>query len=198
MTRAHPTLLPPHVQMRAMRRISNPILGEWSVHGLGFLRTYLDEARTWRLHVWHRCLRNEGISALHTHPWGFRSWILTGLIIDENYMRSSRGNWWQEGQITCGPQFCGLEDTKLTRLLFLSSRYRSAGSAYEYQPDMIHETSFIDGTVTIIHRTPPQGDGKASVFWPRGQVWGSAERAWNAQDTNRAFDAARSLLGDSL
>ncbi len=51
---------------------------EWSVHGLGMMRTYITDHV--RLHIWHTDLVVPGVSGVHSHPWDFRSTVVSALL----------------------------------------------------------------------------------------------------------------------
>jgi hypothetical protein len=50
-----------------VRSILEDPMRQWTVQGLGMLRTYLPDNA--RLHIWNPALKFEEVSEHHTHPW---------------------------------------------------------------------------------------------------------------------------------
>lgn len=63
---------------------------EWTIQGLGMLRTYLGDDKTNRLHVWHSGAQVPDVTMMHTHPWAFTSIVLAGLVRDTEYYEVTR------------------------------------------------------------------------------------------------------------
>lgn len=179
----------------------------WSMHGIGMLRTYLDDARRWRLNVWHRALLNPGISTMHTHPWPFTSHILAGRIANRRYVRCTRKSvgavLFNEGKITCGISnspstiFPGLNgEPEIITLHPNEAEIYAPGDTYFQAPSEIHDTRAADGTITVIERGDASDDCEASVFWPVGSPWGDASREFDTELSAFVLDETlKKLMG---
>lgn len=182
--------------------LTTPETRQWNSHGIGMLRTYVDEGRRWRLNVWHSGLKNPGISSLHTHPWPFYSWIFAGRMVNIRYRRAQvgkgGGHRMMEGTINCGPKFTGLRSgRKLVNLMKENVGIYLPGEHYSQRPEEIHDTDFTDGTVTLIYRGDPAPDHEASVFWPAGDDWGDATRPFDWDEALVAIKAARDEMAQT-
>lgn len=158
---------------------------EWSLQGLGMLRTYLGTEK--RLHVWHSGYAVEGVSQMHTHPWHMESKILAGVVRQNRYMRpgmmtkamleSEPPEEFMQQSLKCGvgghlteaPEQVWLRKGKLEEY--------GEGDVYRQFANEIHVSLPEDGTITVISRSIPQGANPdlAYVFWPAGEEWVSAE-----------------------
>lgn len=147
--------------------------GRWTLQGLGMLRLYLSP--TTRLHVWSMAHRNPMASTLHTHPWDFSSYVVVGSIENTTYEQAYRsGVKYNRQLLRCG-EGGGLEGTPDQIRLESSGWQVNEGELYEQAAEVIHETDFWDGTVTLVQRTMRADTEHAYVFWRDGQTWGSAE-----------------------
>lgn len=163
----------------------------WRAHGIGMLRTYLDDARLVRLNLWHSLLLNPGISTMHTHPWSLHSDIIAGQLTNIRWDRVYPGHIgasaWIEDRIPCGnvsaPEFALKGEEREVWLIAGPFEVLNPGQSYSQKPDEIHTTRFLDGTATIMRRDLG-GDEmtEASVFWPKGEVWGDATRDVTADE----------------
>jgi hypothetical protein len=174
----------------------------WRAHGIGMLRTYLDEARLVRLNLWHSCLINPGISTMHTHPWTLRSHVQAGGLKNIRWDRVQPGHPmaqpWIEDRIPCGnisaPEFALKGEERLVHLAPRVPEVILPGSYYCQRPEEIHTTEFRDGTATIMYRDRAEGEFEASVFWPEGEVWGDATRDVTADEIVKVCHATLELL----
>ena len=164
---------------------------EWRAHGIGMLRTYLDDDRMVRLNLWHHLLINPGISTMHTHPWSLRSDIMAGKLVNTRWERTSKGRpearLFVEDRIPCGmvsnPEFALKGEERDVWLFPLTPEILLPGQSYFQSPEEIHTTQFDDGTATIMRRDGgADGVTEASVFWPKGEVWGDASRDVTADE----------------
>lgn len=167
---------------------------EWTMHGLGMMRCYLDAERTVRLNLWHRALKTPGVSMLHTHPWALRSDVVCGVMTNYRYDRVEVGGEpYNEAEIACGPAYRGIENVK--GIVYLSRRgpeHICMGMFYEQAPHEIHESDPLDGTATIMHRGPE--NGLASIFWPEGSRYGDASRPWDDALARMVLRSVRTML----
>ena len=88
---------------------------QWSVQGLGMLRTYI--TKELRLHLWNPALEAPGASKLHTHPWDLHSVVLSGQIVDTVYRSRPFGTptHWRQ-RLRCGVGGCLVDAPDTTRL----------------------------------------------------------------------------------
>jgi len=145
---------------------------EWSLQGLGMLRLYLNPET--RLHVWSGKHRVPGVTAIHDHPWGFTSTIISGSIVNYIYREamSVQTRPFMKQRIQCGPDGCSQGEPESVALCVDSARRYWSGDSYTQAAPEIHETLFEDGTVSLIEKV---GQGEyAHVFYPAGATWVSA------------------------
>lgn len=191
--------------------LTNPMDFHWRSHGIGMLRTYLDPAtKNWRLNLWHGRLLNPGISTMHTHPWSFGSYIIAGRLTNTRWIRSSvmerRAKLFMEAIIPCGDHAPNQHDAGPLiegepRSVYLEAQdpeTYTQGHFYVQEPEEIHTTLARDGTITVMHRSDPVSDGRASVFWPHNTPWGDASRGTSVEDVLETCAAALEALRDSL
>lgn len=163
---------------------------EWRAHGIGMLRTYLDDDRRVRLNLWHRLLVNPGISTMHTHPWTLHSDIIAGKIANMRWDRVKADHpgamAYVEDRIPCGnvadPEFALKGQPQDVWLIPRVAEVLHPGQSYEQHPEEIHTTEFLDGSATIMRRGPSDDVTEASVFWPKGEEWGDASRKVTADE----------------
>lgn len=148
---------------------------EWTIQGLGMLRCALPNNH--RLHVWYPGFAWVHNAVLHTHPWRFKSSIISGTIINTRFKVQDRDELytetWQGMTIKCGPGSCAMSEPETYHLLRMPAEVWCAGMHYEQAADEIHFSQPTDGTVTIIERLDDTEIAK--VFWPAGKAWDSAE-----------------------
>lgn len=155
---------------------------DWSLQGFGMLRTYI--SKELRLHVWDSRYRTLSVSDLHTHPWSFDSLIVAGQMQNRRWSRISRDDIkadidreFLEHELRCGTGG-GLTHAHNDKFVTLAPHpwetYQE-GETYHQRDTEIHQSSFLDGTVTLIYRTFNEDEDHASVFVPTGQEWISAE-----------------------
>lgn len=176
--------------------LEHPFDFPWSVQGLGMLRLYLNDRD--RLNIWHNDGRI-GASPIHDHYWGFQSFILAGKLINERYIQSPDGLPKSRFKIITGEGTVVLEGPEDDNLKLVSSWSYYPGETYTQIPADIHETQFIDGTMTIIRRTQylEQRD-RANVWTDRGLPYVSAEPRAATKDEIMLFvDAAKNQLKEA-
>lgn len=161
--------------------LEKPLGFEWTLQGLGMLRTYIGDGSV-RMHVWDSRHAVPGVSQMHTHPWDFASLIVAGVVHQNRYVRHIDGDTFgddvrfvMEQSLRCGSGG-GLE-SKPERLILHEQPIEVyyEGAIYTQAADEIHISLPADGTVTLIERTFHPDTEHAFVFWPQGQEWVSAE-----------------------
>lgn len=147
----------------------------WTVQGFGFIRTKL--ANVGRIHVWDSSLTTQKVSTIHTHPWPLRSTIISGELINQRFKLTEfeSGLPYMHSRIATGEGGGLIGEPNEVRLIAMVPETYGPGQTYEQTPNEIHCSIPQDGTVTLIER--PQGPPleEASVYWPRGTQWVSAE-----------------------
>jgi len=151
---------------------------EWSLQGLGMLRLYLPNNT--RLHVWDTRFAFPGASPIHDHlQWGLHSTVISGRLTNYRF-KEYRADEGLGAPYRCMTLKAGFncfvkEEARDTYLGRLDAEVYNPGDSYAQEPNEIHETVPMNGTVTIMQKAPTLDAESARVFWPRGQEWGSAE-----------------------
>jgi hypothetical protein len=150
---------------------------EWTVQGFGFIRTKIQNVG--RIHVWDSKLTTPRVSTMHTHPWALRSTIVSGELINQRFVETEsapRAMPYLRNRIATG-EGGGLlgEPTPVKILPADDPEWYLPGDTYAQRADEIHRSIPQDGTVTLMTR--PQGPPleEATVYWPAGTQWVSAE-----------------------
>lgn len=146
---------------------------DWTVQGFGFLRLRIDENT--RMHIWDTALRQPGVSDIHDHTqWAFTSRVISGRIANIRYVLGEQGVPHQMATLRCGIGGGMLEEsTQRVNLMPGEPELYLADSSYRQEPDEIHRTNALNGTVTLITQERRQVE-TARVFWPAGRAWGDA------------------------
>lgn len=157
--------------------LSYPLDREWSIQGFGMLRTYLDDERVERLHIWDTGQAVEDVSTIHDHPWDFTSRIVRGEIRNQRFVIHAPTSGHPEfisARIRCG-EGGGLvtEPAKVTICSEAVERYE-AGGTYSMLAPELHESFPTRGAVTVISRSFHAERDIATVCWRTGD-WVSAE-----------------------
>lgn len=153
--------------------LTNAHAFQWSLQGMGMLRLHLPG--DYRLHVWDRRYRTPNVSMIHDHlQWGLHSTIVAGEMTNCRYVMAADGEPYVFGTLKPG-QGCFFKDGP--NACYLKARRAityGPGGEYEQQPEEIHQSDPLDGTVTLMHKRPT-ADESARVFWRAGEQWVSAE-----------------------
>ena len=148
----------------------------WSLQGMGMFRLYL--SKEVRLHVWDMRFTVEKVSTLHTHPWAFTSYVLSGLMTDRLLKKvdpSREPVTHYEQQIVCGPGGGTSAEKQPVHLEPLQVCTYGAGSSYTREATDVHESVPKSGTVTIIERQFLPDTEHAYVYFRTDREWVSAE-----------------------
>lgn len=180
--------------------LTDPHQREWSLQGFGMMRLCLDDAREWRLHVWDSRYRKACVDSIHNHPWDFQSRVLSGALVNRRYLVHPFG--WDDGE--GGPErpthwqteiLCGegastvgervpvvLEEQPLEIYVgkpgmnFPTPFVQPKVSDYSQRWDEVHDTEYLDGTVSIVRRSFSREDrDHALVYVPDFREWVDAE-----------------------
>lgn len=180
------------VKMMVKAILRSPTDLEWSVSGLGMLRTYLsDEVR---LHIWDPRLRVPKVSPIHDHPWALKSQVVGGTLRQNRFILKATKEWlegkyqWKHhaGQIpdnaeaveemwwapiVCGNKAYTKSSPKEAQLYRMPLEIFREGDVYEQRKEEIHETIPEMGTVTIITRSFAVDRESANVYWRGDKEW---------------------------
>lgn len=148
---------------------------QWTVQGFGFARTKI--ADVGRIHVWDARLAVPLVSTMHTHPWALRSTIISGELINQRFVVSDDGIGlpYMHSLLKTGEGGGLIGEPEAIRVKSRAPELYNAGRTYKQEPAEIHRTVAQDGTVTLLERQQGLPLEEASVFWPCGGSWVSAE-----------------------
>lgn len=169
----------------------------WQIQGLGMLRLYLD--KTVRLHVWHNGLvYPDTPSVIHNHPWEFVSRVIVGTLRNVRYTVASAG---KNPNHHVAKILCGVgggiiqESVKDVEMEISTVDEYKAGETYYQASDELHNTVFQNGTVTLVTRKFNDDADHASVAYPLGSTWKTAEpREASADELQLGLSAALKLF----
>ena len=157
--------------------LTQPLEHEWSVQGLGMMRTYLNE--TQRLHIWHSSLIVPDVTELHDHPWNFESEVLFGCVRQMRFEDNDSGRKFMKQRILCGvgggPVGEAVVDPELVQIFSAGIETYYAGVTYKQKAHEIHRSFPSNNTVTIVTRDFLEDRDHAHVYYPEGGTFGSAE-----------------------
>lgn len=147
---------------------------QWSLQGLGMLRLYLPGNT--RLHVWDTRHAYPGVSCMHDHlQWGLTSTIVCGKLLNMRYKEGGElGTPYNMMHIQAGFDTKKRGEVTQINLLRQPAECYGPGDEYHQEPNEIHSTRAVWGTVTIMQQQRTETDG-ARVFWPIGKEWGNAK-----------------------
>jgi hypothetical protein len=149
---------------------------EWTVQGFGFLRTYFgptDRPKQYRLNLWDKRFSVPNVSTIHDHPWDLTSLIVAGQMANQRYVPSHiAAGKPTHAFTTIKTGVDGGIDRDGVSYCHLIPQPRESykiGDTYAQRADEVHQTYFLDGTITLNKRV---GDTEhARVFWPFGTHW---------------------------
>lgn len=155
--------------------LENPHDFKWSVQGLGMMRVYLSKAV--RLHIWDSALKIPGVSALHTHPWHLKSFVIAGRYKQHRYTKgfASFAESFNEVTIKCGENACVVGEPATIHLIEHDLEIYTEGDRYQQSADEIHLSLPEDGTVTIVERTFTKDTEHAHIYWRGTGSWVDAK-----------------------
>lgn len=158
----------------ALHILRNADKFEWSLQGLGMLRLHMPD--NFRLHIWNHSFAYPKASPIHDHlQWGLKSTVLSGRIINTRFAEWPGTANYLYATIKAGYDCHFLHDPKPIRLVEDIIEHLKPGDHYYQQPDEIHWTKAMPGTVTIMQKYPSKEHKSARVFWPIDEEWGTAE-----------------------
>lgn len=186
-TESNPFARDPAFRLAAVRVLVRNILESpcsqpWSTQGLGMLRTYLDPDKVWRLNLWHHSCAVPGVSTIHDHPWDFKSLVVGGRFTNVRYFEAAAGasdryrsRRYLTHRLRCGEDGGPVGPQRVVHLVPHPDEMYGPGEVYSQKAEEIHESRYLDGTVTLNERVRrPDGD-HANIYWPDGGPWVDAE-----------------------
>jgi hypothetical protein len=154
--------------------IDKEIQAMWEVQGLGMLRLKIGDDL--RLHIWNPALEFPNVSKIHNHSWDLSSTVICGLIRNEVFVETNDGvGWFWKRDLVCGVGGRWKNEAALVRLKTKRIEVIEPGQTYSQTANEIHLTEAAPGTMTIMKRKYDGPNGVASIYWPMGDVWGTAE-----------------------
>lgn len=160
---------------RVKEILEHPLDFEWSIQGLGMLRTYLDPDGVQRLHIWDPVNAVDEVSTIHDHPWDFASEIVSGVVRNQRYVEDLHFGMPHMAQdIRCGVDGGLIGEPRRTGLQSDLLELYTPGQGYSQLAPELHESFPDAGAVTVITRTFHEQCDFAHVFW-QGERWVSAE-----------------------
>ena len=156
--------------------LTNPMAYKgWTVQGLGMLRLFLTPDKKRRLHIWHSHLRVQDVSTKHTHPWDLQSVVVTGKLINRRYYETVGDVTHHRVLIKCGADGCVLNAPTPVSLVPKPIEIYEPGQTYSQLANEIHDTGYVDGTVTVCDRDFDfTREEQAFVYYNLNGEWGSA------------------------
>lgn len=164
-------------ESRVKEILAHPFDHDWSIQGLGMLRTYLDDEHIERLHIWDTDRAVTEVSTIHDHPWDFSSRIVAGRLYNQRYQHSyslTDGDPFHTSQIHCGAGGGLIGATHRVRLSLDPIEGYEPGDVYSQSAPELHQSDPSRGAVTVISRTFRAERDIATVCWRTGD-WVSAE-----------------------
>lgn len=160
--------------------LERPHAFEWTTQGFGMLRTHLDKDKVYRVNVWHKLLRVPGVTTIHDHAWDFKSWVISGRMINRRFTIGEGAYSKQHHMMTIKTGVDGgfaTSEVTDVPLLACPPEVYSPGNNYVQVAHEIHDTDYLDGSVTINYREYRPDTEHARVFWPSGDPWINAKPA---------------------
>ena len=153
--------------------LEHPERYDWTLQGLGMLRMYFSPAV--RLHVWSPDHVTPGVTMAHSHPWDFESEVVAGCLRNIRLDEDEGGVTFNAQVIKCGAGAYTVGEPELRRFSSGKPEIYRAGDRYQQRAEEIHYTLPDPGTVSIIQRYFGADRDHATILWPEGEEWVSAE-----------------------
>lgn len=166
----------------------------WRIQDIGVLGLWLDEARSYRLHVWHR----ESAVAeppIHDHPFDFTSSVIVGELVNTRYVEDPNGPEYVRERYVPGHE----DDRRVdaVRLLGTSETLR-AGARYRQVAHELHNSQQVPGTVTVLHFEHMSDDlPEVSACRRPGTPWVTGQARTPSSDEVKRITATALALFDA-
>lgn len=164
----------------------------WTTQGFGMIRCYPDGDEI-RLNIWHKAFQVPGVSTIHDHPWDLESLCVAGRLVNQRYKIGIPGIKHKHVLLKPGQAVLLSEINDVWLDASRRPEIYWPGETYRQTASEIHETKYLDGTVTINSRTN-RGPDIANVYWREGP-WGSAKpRPATDEEITFATNTALALM----
>ena len=159
--------------------LTQPLEHEWSVQGLGFMRTYLPAGgaytnETQRLHIWHSSLAVHGATQRHDHPWNFISEVMFGSMSQARGSVNDHGMFSMRQRILCGEGGGIIGEPERVRLNMGMIETYVEGDSYRLEAHEVHNSFPMNNTVTVITREFLEDRDHAHIYYEVGGEFVSA------------------------
>ncbi len=167
----------------------------WRIQDIGVLGLWLDETRSYRLHVWNPD-GAVGEPPIHDHPFDFTSTVVVGELVNTRYVEDSNGAEYVRERYVPGREDDRRVDT--VRLLGTSETLR-AGTRYRQLAHELHDSRQIPGTVTVLQFEHVSDDlPEVSACRRPGTPWVTGQaRTPTPDEVKRITATALALFDDS-
>jgi hypothetical protein len=119
----------------------------WRVQNIGVLALWLDDQRSYRLHVWDPEAAI-GDPPVHDHPFDFTSTVIVGELVNTRYVDDPGGREYLRERYSPGSENERRADT--VRLVGASATL-PADARYHQHAHELHDSYQVPGTVTVLH-----------------------------------------------
>lgn len=136
------------IEREAIRDLlEHPAGHAWRMQELGLLAVWLDDERSYRLHVWDPG-GAPGEPPIHDHPFDFTSTVIAGELVNTRYVE--RGDGTEYLRERYAPPHEDERRTDTVRLVGTAETLR-AGARYRQLAHELHDSRQTPGTVTLLH-----------------------------------------------
>jgi hypothetical protein len=167
----------------------------WRIQNIGVLALWLDDQRSYRLHVWDP----EGATGeppVHDHPFDFTSTVIVGELVNTRYVEDPDGREYLRERYSPGNEEERRADTVWLTGTSVTLR---AGDRYRQSAHELHDSRQVPGTVTAMHFDPFLDDDlpELSVCRRPGTPWVSGHARSATPDEVKRITAAALARFDS-
>jgi hypothetical protein len=119
----------------------------WKLQDIGVLAVWLDDAHTYRLHVWDPN-GAVGDPPIHDHPFDFTSTVVVGELLNTRYVEDPRGREYLRERYAASHE----DDRRADRVRLVgTTETLREGDRYHQTADELHDSRQTPGTVTVLH-----------------------------------------------
>jgi hypothetical protein len=167
----------------------------WRMQDIGVLGLWLDDRRSYRLHVWDQ-VGTIGDPPVHDHPFDFTSTVIVGELVNTRYVEDPGGTEYLRERYSPDNENERRADT--VRLVGASATLR-AGARYRQLARELHDSRQVRGTVTVLHFDHVFGDvlPELTVCRGPGTPWVSGRARSATHDEVKRITAAALALFDA-
>ena len=118
----------------------------WKMQDIGLMALRLDDARTYRLHIWDPS-GTDGDPPIHDHPYDFTSTVIAGELTNGRYAEDPAGEEYVRFRYAPADQEQRRADVVR---LSATTEVLGAGASYSQRAEELHASWQRPGTVTVI------------------------------------------------